>query len=357
MATNYNLHLINESDSPQLFWLFLQPPEELASDPDVYANSSVSLLVKPNTSGSNIFTVPVQYMVGAGASNKAVGLGIKVTSDTTQQAELQQVFDATYYDTPPNQGPDLELAAGAAPKNMISIVTNAYEKAHNENDGWYSNQSFGIETEAGYIGMSWSPAPNKKRTLTPKLAFYVSIGSYGSNRLADWTDVSNDAATILVPKDFDHLDCTVTYTSNGTWVVSKGKPENRVSAQSQDLLSSHLSLCRAHERLVASSLDSASIAPLADGQTQVDTLTEVVWNNDENRLIADTGLNFITGTISVQTALLASFAFFVINGIDFKITKNTKGQSSVSFSYSGTRSLAEIKKLFVKGVTLLFKNK
>src|SRR5262249_61371312 len=105
MTTQYTIYLVNESAVTQVFWCFLAQPQELASDPNVYANSSTSLAVGPFQPGYNTFTIPVQYIVGAGASNNAVGLNIQVTSSVQNNADLGQMWDANYATVPPNQGP------------------------------------------------------------------------------------------------------------------------------------------------------------------------------------------------------------------------------------------------------------
>jgi hypothetical protein len=176
MVDTYNIHLVNTSASSQTFWCFLARPQELVDDPGVYANSSANLEVDPNSPADNYFGIPVQYIVGAGASNKAVGLNIQVVSSVTNDADVLDTWDANYADWPPNKGPTMSLSGTKAPPNSIAIVTNPFNQITNENN--HCNQSSGIETASGFIGMSWSPNPNQKRTLIPKLKFYVSTGDF-----------------------------------------------------------------------------------------------------------------------------------------------------------------------------------
>jgi hypothetical protein len=227
MTTTYTIYLQNTSADPQNFWCFLAPPEELSNSPDVFANSSVSVAVPPNYHGTNEFVIPIQYVVGAGGSNQAVGLNIEIISNVTNPASLMDTWNANYVNAPPNQGPTMMLAGGQQKPTDIAIVTNNFNKIDNEMAGWYSNQTFGIKTEAGFIGMTWSPEPGKTRILTPKLTFYVAAGSYGSNQLANYDDFSNDSAVINAPSSFDQFNrCTVTYNQSGGWHVTPGQPSS-----------------------------------------------------------------------------------------------------------------------------------
>jgi hypothetical protein len=223
MTTNYVINLVNQSSSTEIFWCFLARPDELASDPKVFANSSTSLAVAPNDPGTNTFTIPVQYVVGAGASNQPVGLGIRIDSNIARNSDLSRGWMASYATVEPKMGPTLNQN-GASHKDSIAISSNAFDQVKNEAHDWFSHMSFGIQTSQGFIGMSWSPSPQTTRTLTPKLKFYVATGSFGNNQLADWTTVSTSSAEIAVPHDFKYNQTTVTLTANGSWVVSPGKP-------------------------------------------------------------------------------------------------------------------------------------
>jgi hypothetical protein len=220
----YTIYLVNESADRKLFWCFLELPQELVTDRRIYANSSASLSVDPNESSAR-FVIPVQYVVGAGASHNAVGLNVVLISSTTTNADLTDTWQANYANTPPNMGPGLtrdQLKTGA---HNIAIKSNNFDNAGNESKGWFSNQSFGIQTEAGFIGMTWSPRPGQTRTLTPRLIFYVAVGNYNSNSLAAWTTISSTSQVVQAPDDFENNECTVTYKEeNGAWSVRRGKP-------------------------------------------------------------------------------------------------------------------------------------
>lgn len=220
----YTIYLVNQSADTQTFWCFLAPPQELESDPGVFANSSASMSVSPNFPGTNSFVIPAQYVVGAGASNQAVGLNVQVISDITPDANLTDTWDAAYANVPPNQGPTLSMDPAKAGPGQIAITTNNFNQVNNENSGWFGSQSFGIRTEAGFIGMTWSPKPGQTRTLTPALTFYVAIGPFGRNALASWDTISNSAQSVSVPNDFANNVCTVTYTPDGSFNADPGPP-------------------------------------------------------------------------------------------------------------------------------------
>jgi len=199
----------------------------------VYANSTASLAVIPNDPGLNFFTILTQYIVGAGASNHAVKVGARIVvsapivaaaSSVTHDAALGDMWDANYATWPPNEGPSLNLSGTKSPSETIAIRSNAFNKVVNENNDWFSNMSFGIQSESGFIGMTWSPNPQEIRAVTPRLHFYLVSGNYGSNVVASFDDVSNTSASIKVPSDFIHNKCTVTHTEIGDWLVTPGEP-------------------------------------------------------------------------------------------------------------------------------------
>ncbi len=344
MPTNYTIYLINQSSTTQTFWCFLARPQEVASDPTVFANSSASLAIDSNDPSTNSFTIPVQYVVAAGASNNAVGLNVKVNSTISRDSDLTQVWDATYADVPPNKGPKLVLNSDSVGPNSLKIISNPFAQDSNEALNWYASQSFGIETAAGFMGMSWSPSPNQSRTLTPKLSFYVSTGSFGASTLADWTQVSNDSAQVNVPGNFSAGACTVTLLNNGKWKITPGKPTALMLMSDLGFLTSD-----AHRELLA-------LSYLESGKVQRDEVTAVSWPKQEVLNAAVEGGEtdtYLTGTITVATALTASFAYFIISGIQFTITR-TAGANTVEFSYNGQQSAQAIKELVVAGVNALF---
>lgn len=221
-TTNYTIYLKNNSSDPKNFWCFLEKPAGLPSS-DVFANSSASLSVLPNYGGINKFTIPLQYSVGAGASNQAVGLGVQIDSSIINDVQLRQTWEASYATVPPQQGPNLSLVQGeVSPESTIGLLSNAFDKTKNENNKWFSNMSFGIETQNGFLGVTWSPSPDDQHTITPKFSFYISTGSFTSYELADIATISRKAAKVEL-SNFKNLEATVTLTSTGEWIVTPGK--------------------------------------------------------------------------------------------------------------------------------------
>lgn len=337
MVDTYTIYLVNKSADTQLFWCFLAPPQELVNDPKVYANSSANLAVVPNSVASNYFKIPIQYLVGAGASNDAVGLNVVVVSNVTNNANLQDTWQANYANWPPNEGPTMAKSGVQAPANTIALVSNAFDKVNNENNGWFGNQSFGIQSEAGFIGMTWDPEPSQTRTLTPKLTFYVATGDYNSNALANWNDVSNSAQAVNVPTDFSHNKCTVTYGPTGTWSVAPGEPPTLALTEDLDWF-----LSDAHNELVA-------LAYLNKGKNETDKLVSVHWDSDSSTVEGPV----VSGTITVATALTAAFTYFLLSGSKFDIKSQPSG-TTVKFSYNGNKSADYIVKLFKAGASLIF---
>jgi len=368
MATEYTIYLINNSAATQVFWCFLAPPVELASDPGVFANSSTSLAVASMAPGINTFTVPVQYVVGAGASNNAVGLNIKINSSITENAELGEMWDANYVTIPPNMGPTMVLDDLSVAPTALAIKSNAFNRAVNEAGGWFSNMSYGIQTYQGFIGMSWSPDPSKTRTITPMLKFYIGTGTYGANSLASWTEVSNDSAVLSVPSSFKYNKTTVTYTETGKWKVTPGEPALLSSTsyllRSRDnelpsLIESHHLLSEAHAKLVslaepdcAEPRDDDAPVGSTGGSTQTDELVGVKW--DPTVSAGAGGETHLSGTLNVNVALAAAFTVFVLSGVNFTISRAPVGGTTVWFSYVGQQSAEAIKKLFVAGAKLFF---
>jgi hypothetical protein len=127
MVDKYTIYVVNQNSDTQTFWCFLSEPEELAHDSGVFANSAASIAIQSNYQGLVSFVIPVQYVVGAGASNQAVGLGVEVVSATSANADLGSVWQAVYATVPPNMGPDLTGPAQGAPANSIEIISNAFD--------------------------------------------------------------------------------------------------------------------------------------------------------------------------------------------------------------------------------------
>jgi hypothetical protein len=364
MADNYTIYLVNRSTEAQIFWCFLQEPVGLAGQSGVFANSAASVSVIPDYEGENYFTIPAQYVVGAGASNNAVGLDVKVTSAITRNANLTNNFSAEYKEAPPNQGPSLTLTDKKAGDNEIWIAANAFNRASNENQGWFSNMSFGVNTATGFMGMTWSPSPSTTRKLIPILNFYVAVGEYGANTLAEYTTVSNDSAQ-LTQRSFERLAATVTYTAKGGWEITKGKPKPSLLARSAttigSLVDAHRYMTRAHSDLIRLGGESAvqSGNLLAEpAKEQKVTVKTVKWADRSDMRgdeVAAPTLTFLTGALTVTTALAAAFTYFVLSGVEFNITSGPAGGTTIDFTYSGEQSAAAIQNLLKAGADILLR--
>ena len=225
MPTPYMIFIVNQSSDDQLFWAFLAPPV-VTNDPRVFANSNTVLSVPGLSTDLNSIQIPVQYVIGAGASNNAVGLNTVITSSATRNTNLQVLWDVNYAATPPLQGPIVPLSSsGESPARTVAMKTNKYPKELNIENGWYENMSFGVKTAQGFMGVTWSPQPNKTYTITPKLTFYITVGNYSSYSLADIDSVSNDCVALDTSQDFSLNNvCTVVYTNDGGWSHFKGRP-------------------------------------------------------------------------------------------------------------------------------------
>jgi hypothetical protein len=353
MADNYTIYLVNKSATTQLFWCFLQQPVELAGQPGVFANSAASLAVPSNSPAQNFFTIPAQFVVGAGASNNAVGLNVKVTSAITLDADLTDQYSAVYANVPPNMGPTLTLSGTEASPTQISIQSNGFNQGGNENQGWFSNMSFGVNTAAGFMGMTWSPSPAQTTTLTPTLSFYVAVGSYGVNTLAGYTAISNTSAKLTTPGSFSLNAATVTYTATGGWQVTPGKSTQFAGASIDSLADAHRFLTQAHSDLITLVGESAAQSRylLAD-KSQTDKVVSVTWDTKAAKREAEAAQTFLVGTLTVATALAAAFAYFTLSGVTFQITSAPVNGTTVNFTYSGNQSAAAIQALLKAGAEI-----
>ena len=137
------------------------------------------------------------------------------------------------------------------------------------------------------------------------------------------------------PGNFSAGACTVTLLNNGKWEVTPGKPTALMLMSDLGFLNSE-----AHRELMA-------LAYLDSGKVQRDEVTAVSWPKEEVLKAAVEGGEtdtYLTGSITVATALTASFAYFIISGIQFTITR-TAGANTVEFSYNGQQSAQAIKDL------------
>ena len=139
--------------------------------------------------------------------------------------ELGKQLDIQYGDPAQHRLPIMTETGSITNPNALLLQTLPYDKDEEAQANWYANQSFGIETPQGYIGMTWSPNSGQPLTLIPNLTFYVAIGDYGVNQLASLEQVANNAAVVTAPNSFDAgNEATVTCTQEGRWIVAPGSP-------------------------------------------------------------------------------------------------------------------------------------
>ena len=221
MANQYTIYLQNQSDSDQTFWCFLQKPDQLVAEPGVYANSAARLKIRSNSPATDTFVIPAQFIVAVDSSNKAVGLNVKVDSTNSLPADLGTGFQAGF--STDNSEPTLTKSGAAPSTDSLSILVNNFNTGECITNKWFPSVSFGIKTEDYFIGMSWAPNPGQTRVIKPKLAFYVAVGSYGTNPLASFADFSNTAQSLGL-SDFSQGSATVIYQQDGTWKLNRGGP-------------------------------------------------------------------------------------------------------------------------------------
>jgi hypothetical protein len=225
MAQTYNIYVINKSADTQNFWLFLKPPQAMEADPAVFANSSACLTIDSNSQSLNNFGIPLQYRVGSGASNQAVGLDVQISSNVSLNAEINQAFQANYQETvPPKKGPTMKQTGASTKDGTIQITSNNFDKPGNEENSWFSNMSFGIQSAAGFIGMTWSPAPG---VTPPWSRSFPSISAPAPSITTPWHNGPMYPARLLPWNCPTSTNCTVTLLPNGKWDVTPGRPPQK----------------------------------------------------------------------------------------------------------------------------------
>ncbi|KZN38692.1 hypothetical protein N480_13640 [Pseudoalteromonas luteoviolacea S2607] len=254
MSIDYKIYLVNESASGKNLWCFLSEPEGL-NKKSVYANSSTGIFVEPNYLGLNYFVIPYKYALQAGASNNAVQANTKIESSIEStisiDVELGKVYDTQYATAPPKKGPNLTVnQSDSSPTGTLQIQTNSFDKVENEEQRWFENATFGIEMSNGFIGSTWAPAPNEATTITPQFKFYITTGSFEPGTLTDFSIISKNAAVVNL-SDFNSLEVTVTLTSEGTFLVTPGQPEqSSTSINKLGVIEHYSKLVNTHNQLV-----------------------------------------------------------------------------------------------------------
>ncbi len=283
MVTEYTIYLVNRSNKPQLFWAFLSKPE-ITNSPTVFANSNTNLRIPGGSQDLNSFTIPIQYVIAVGGSNNAVKLETRIESNSTRNTDLNKLWAIDYTTVPPNQGPIVPAAAtGESTAETIAMQTSAFDPVENASKNWFESMSFGLKTAQGFMGVTWVPAPSLTYTIRPKLTFYITVGDYSANSLAEITTVSNRSAACNVPSSFDvSKQCTVTYSRQGTWSVEPGKPDSQLLMRTRELMIQSV-VTTAYCKVYGSKLDEGPgpfAAPLAE-----DTINDnnPTWNVTHER--------------------------------------------------------------------------
>jgi hypothetical protein len=325
-VTTYTVHVVNESTMPQIFWFFMAPPKELTDSPGAFATSSIFRVAPPNDPAIAVtFDDPVQYAVGAGVRHESVGSNVEIIPDVILDASLQQQFLVDYASVQsPGQSPDRPIARlfGAnSPPNTISLTSNTFDQAMNEDNGWFSSMSFGRLIGKEIIGVTWSPTPGTTQTLTPSLTFYVAIGSFGSNRLVSREELPLDSIAVSAPDSFRDFRCTVTYRADGSWSQEPGGPAARESQEPGGPAARALG-------------DNPSQFP----PMQRVTVFEISWDKP----VPDGPRTFVTGTLSVFPALEEAFYAFYVNGVTCYIRNPQKGVDTFEFMYLGLMDADEM---------------
>jgi hypothetical protein len=355
--TRYKINLFNLQNQTQKFWCFLSAPKSNI-DSTVYANSNTAINVSTYTGSQKAsFTVPLQYKVEVGATNKAVGLNTLIESSDTHDSDLEVEWKASYYQKKDDKTPPtLALSGQTAPAGQLAIVTNSYNKNDEPLNKWYGNMSFGIETETGFIGVSWSPNPTFTYKLEPIVNFYVAVGDYSQNKLANITAISSTSANIT-QKSFDgNYECTVIYQPDGSWVVKPGYAPPASLNLLSTMVSAHAELISAHKNLVelVNFSNSANINS-SSGEKAERESTGIKLNNKGNKKNqVDDEFEFITGSITVGVAIAAGFAYMFASSITLNITRTSADGLTIDFNYNGQAGQQAILDAFAAGQRIFF---
>ncbi|QLK61117.1 hypothetical protein GE278_10260 [Enterobacteriaceae bacterium Kacie_13] len=360
MPTTYTIHLKNLQSADKTFWCFLNFPESQISA-DVYANSSANLTVSQHQHGQDdSFSIPLQYVVQAGASNKAVALNTLIQSSIKKNTDLATAWHADYY--PANKGPSLYVASDEpAPGNKeVDVWTNDFDKSQEPLQKWFSSLTFGVMSESGFMGVTWSPDPEQTYRIQPKVQFYVATGNFESNKLADITAISSKAANITGDSFDGNNECTVTLKTNGQWLVEPGNTNatsNGDSTLLSNLVKTNMELATAQSMLVAmysGQLPSGTPSVLRTDKYATSTgikikkqLSLTEGDGEENILI--------TGTITIATAIAVGFAYMIASGITLTITRRAATGLEFDFNYNGTRGAEAVQQAFAAGQSIDFR--
>jgi hypothetical protein len=347
MPTKYKIHLKNLQSADKTFWCFLNTPDSNISS-EVFANSSARLTVAQFEPGrDDSFTIPLQYVVKAGASNNAVALKTLIQSSISKNTDLASSWQANYFQA--NKGPALVPGSDTPASDEVDVLTNAFDKNREPLDKWFSSLTFGVQSDNGFLGVTWSPDPSETYRIKPKVQFYVATGSYEENTLASITSISTTSANITEDSFDGNYECTVTLLTTGKWKVEKGNTNQsstlRASNALVDLSKTQLLLATAHTDLVDLIKNPQEYATSSsDNINDVAVRSEGIIITSGDKLSASLGElpNFITGSIGIATAIGVGFTAILAAGITLKIKKTKRDGLEFDFEYNGGKSLEEI---------------
>ncbi|NET55440.1 MAG: hypothetical protein F6K47_04385 [Symploca sp. SIO2E6] len=221
-TTEYTFNLRNLQANPVTMWLFLEAPQFSTPPQNVFQNSDTFLQVTPyDPTRTQKFESFVQYSMGVGAQTDPVVVGNVAKSSQTISAELNKGYLATYGSS---QGDAPGIVPGktrATPTETNLVVdTNVFSPVQN----WNNSMTFGVKTSSGSTGVTWVPNPNFEYVITPILTFFVAVGNYSVNKLAQIQAGSLTNAVLKTGPggDFDQFNNTyITYEQDGTWSTQK----------------------------------------------------------------------------------------------------------------------------------------
>ena len=346
MADFYTIYVVNKGGTTKDFWCFLSTPKMSVSS-QIFANSAANLAVDPNAQSTNSFTIPVQYSIGAGASNNAIGLGVKVKSNASADVELGDVWNAHYADAPPPKGPKLVQGDSGITKT-IRVITSQFDQVANNKAKWHQSQSFGIETAQGFMGVTWEPDPDDDTTITPVMSFYIATGKFTRYALADMDTVSHSSAKIPLTAFSNANEAWVVLDGSGHWHVSDTDPSLSLANQLDKMLESHQHLCATHAQLTQMLGGSTSAAAANEDQIE-----SVKWGKVQAEADDEGGVITVTGTMVVAVAV--TMTTFVCSGTSFTATGSNDGGYTWSFIYTGQKTLETLKHILIEGAKILYK--
>ena len=381
MTTNYKINLINLMTEPQKMWAFLDKPDANITS-EIFANSETYLTVPVYTGTQrNSFTIPLQYVVKVGATNRAVGLETLILSQDADNTDLLEQWMVKYFlEQGERQGPTLGKISQDPPpaSGTVEVTTNNYVKANEPLYKWWGNMTWGVESQNGFLGVTWSPQPGKKYGIKPKVKFYIATGEFKSNVLADINVVSAKSAVITEASFDGNQECTVTMGKDGRWSVTPGGPDvveafirgemaMRATLTGQ-LIEAHSHLCSAHDRLIAMVMQTTGYTIIGSGGSPAAPQLGKGPEARESKGIKlkDTSASecdgdgdpmvLITGTITIATAIAAGFLYMWSAGIKLRVKYTSTDGLNVDFSYSGTESSQAVLDAFASGKEIVFAN-